>query len=117
MSKFYSATTNSFYDDNIHETLPEDSKTITDAVYNQLFSDQAAGKTIQADSDGNPEAVNFVLTAPQLHAALVVSAQAALDKSDPKAWDTYRDALRAIVNGSDTTSVSLPTVPSYPAGT
>ena len=34
----------------------------------------------------------------------------------PTAWQTYRNALRAIVNGADTTSTTLPTAPAYPAG-
>lgn len=64
------------------------------------------------------------------NAALIAPAQNALDKSDvtivrcyasgvavPSAWKTYRSALRAIINGSDTTSVSLPSTPSYPEGT
>lgn len=57
-------------------------------------------------------------------------AQTALDASEitmircvensvtvPAAWATYRKALRAILNGTDTTSTSLPTRPAYPAGT
>lgn len=69
-------------------------------------------------------------TAEQLHAALVASAQAALDVSDrvclrcykanvafPAAWQTWTVGLRNIVNGSDTTSTALPTQPAYPAGT
>ncbi len=57
-------------------------------------------------------------------------AQTALDAADitmlrcvensvsvPAAWATYRKALRAIMNGTDTTSTALPTRPSYPAGT
>ena len=35
----------------------------------------------------------------------------------PAAWATYRKALRAILNGADTTSTALPTRPAYPAGT
>ena len=63
---------------------------------------------------------------------LIASAQAALDKSDttvmrcysaspqvavPTEWTTYRSELRQIINGTDTTSVSLPITPAYPAGT
>lgn len=57
-------------------------------------------------------------------------AQAALDASDmvaircfkagvafPAAWQTYVTELRAIVNGTDTTSTVLPVAPAYPAGT
>lgn len=57
-------------------------------------------------------------------------AQFALDKTDlvaircvkagvafPAEWKSYVSALRAIVSGADTTSVSLPVMPAYPAGT
>ena len=57
-------------------------------------------------------------------------AQSALAKADivvircysagmsvPSAWNVYRDALRAIVNGTDTTSTTLPVTPPYPSGT
>ena len=70
------------------------------------------------------------LTLAQIHAALMTSAQLALDKSDttvlrcysagvavPAAWQTYRSALRAIVNGTDTTSTAIPATPAYPSGT
>lgn len=58
------------------------------------------------------------------------NAQVALDKSDitvlrcysagvavPSAWQTYRAALRAIVNGQNTSGNPLPSIPSYPPGT
>jgi hypothetical protein len=35
----------------------------------------------------------------------------------PSEWNTYRNSLRGIVNGTDTTSTVLPTRPSYPPGT
>ena len=69
-------------------------------------------------------------SAAQVRAAFLASAQAALSRSDtvvvrcysaavavPAAWQTYRQALRAIVNGSDTASTVLPAIPAYPAGT
>jgi hypothetical protein len=37
--------------------------------------------------------------------------------ADVAAWVNYRRALRAIVDGSDTTSTTLPVKPAYPAGT
>jgi hypothetical protein len=62
--------------------------------------------------------------------ALRAQANLALDKSDivasrcykagvafPSAWLTYVESLRNIVNGTDTTSTSLPVTPTYPAGT
>ncbi len=69
-------------------------------------------------------------TAVQLHQQLQAAAQAALDKTDlvafrcfkagivyPPVWQAYTQALRAIVNGTDISSASLPTQPAYPAGT
>ena len=63
----------------------------------------------------------------------IATAQSALDKvtgpsgtiircvvagvAVPAAWTAYVAALRAIVNGSDTTSTALPKAPAYPAGT
>lgn len=37
--------------------------------------------------------------------------------SFPSTWQTYTLALRAIANGTDTTSTTLPTQPAYPKGT
>lgn len=83
--------------------------------------------------DGNsftPPYVAPVVATPTAEQVLQQNAQLALNLSDitvvrcysadvavPSAWQTYRAALRAIVNGSDTTSISLPSTPAYPAGT
>jgi len=129
MSKFYSRTTNGFYDGKINANIPPDGVAVTDTAYAALFAAQASGQVIQSDVNGNPEAVNPPApTSAQAHAALQASAQAALDKSDttiircysagvatPAAWETYRAELRAIVNGSDTTSTTLPATPTFPA--
>lgn len=37
--------------------------------------------------------------------------------TDVVAWATYRRALRAIIDGTDTASTALPTKPAYPANT
>jgi hypothetical protein len=37
--------------------------------------------------------------------------------TDVVAWVNWRRALRAIIDGSDSSSVSIPSRPSYPAGT
>ena len=130
MSKFYSKTTGGFYDSNVNATMPPDAIAVTDELYAALFAAQASGQIIQADANGNPKAVNLPPPSPeQLRAALAVSAKNALDKSDttiircysagiavPNEWQTYRNALRAIVNGADTTSTILPTIPTYPEG-
>lgn len=40
-----------------------------------------------------------------------------MTSADVVAWVNYRRALRAIVDGSDTASTSIPAKPAYPAGT
>jgi hypothetical protein len=37
--------------------------------------------------------------------------------ADVVAWVNYRRALRAIIDGSDTTSIAIPARPAYPSGT
>lgn len=71
-----------------------------------------------------------IIPPEQKHKELQQSAFAALGKSDitisrcyecgvavPNDWVEYRDKLRAIVNGSDTTSTHLPIRPPWPQGT
>ena len=77
---------------------------------------------------------NGTFTAPTPPASTPITlkyqAQVALAKSDitilryysasvavPSTWQAYRVALRAIVNGTDTTSTELPSIPLYMAGT
>lgn len=61
---------------------------------------------------------------------LIRNAELALEASDvtvircvsagvtiPAEWQSYRNALRAIVNGADTVSIQLPPNPPYPSGT
>lgn len=130
MSKFYSKTTNGFYDSSINVIMPHDAIAISDADYAALFAAQSSGQVIQPDANGNPQAINFTRSPDQIRSELIAQAQAALDKSDitilrcysanvtvPSAWEIYRAALRIIVNGTDTTSTSLPIAPSYPSGT
>jgi hypothetical protein len=87
----------------------------------------------QADVDTAMETYSATQPAPVQPSAqqqLQVQAQAELVGTDlvasrcfkagvafPAAWQTYTQALRAIVNGADTTSTNLPTKPAYPAGT
>jgi hypothetical protein len=69
-------------------------------------------------------------TPAQLKTVFIADASAALKASDitilrcvensvavPSAWNVYRNALRAIINGTDVTSTALPTAPAYPKGT
>lgn len=127
---YYSASTGGFYPSDIHTVFPSDAVVVSHEAYNALMASPLSGKIIKPDANGNPVAVTFTPTADQTHKALMVQAQVALDKSDttvircysagvavPSAWAFYRASLRAIANGSDTSSTSLPSVPSYPAGT
>lgn len=53
------------------------------------------------------------LTASDITVIRCVSAGVAV----PSAWNDYRAALRAIANGTDVQSQTLPVAPAYPAGT
>ena len=70
------------------------------------------------------------LAAVVARAPVVALAQTALNETDrvmlrcakagvtfPSAWQTYTQELRDIVNGTDSTSTTLPSTPAYPAGT
>lgn len=52
--KYYSASTNGFYDSDIHETMPGDAVAITDEKWLSLITGQSEGKVITSDNDGNP---------------------------------------------------------------
>ena len=110
--------------------LPADAVEIDAETHQALLTAQSNGHVIQPDANGNPVAVTFVPTAEQAAAILRIEASAALIKSDvtvarcvsagvsvPAEWQTYRNALRAIVNGTDTTSTALPAIPAYPSNT
>lgn len=109
--------------------------TIVPDFRGQTWFDQTTGEPTLIKTAGTP-AANLGATqssaylAAQIKLAFKASAQAALSRSDttvircsenvlpvPAEWATYRKALRAIANGSDTASTVLPTAPSYPAGT
>ena len=54
--KYYSATTNAFYDDAIIATsqMPEDAVVVPDEEFAELMAQQQAGCVIVADTDGTP---------------------------------------------------------------
>jgi hypothetical protein len=87
----------------------------------QLISQGVTGVGLQ---------INVLPTSTLLSQALIDTAKQALTKTDmvvircsiagisfPVEWKNYVLALRAIVNGTDTTSTELPAQPSYPSGT
>lgn len=59
MTKFYSKTTNSFYDSEINPVIPTESVEITEKNWQSLIDAQANGKVIKADQNGNPIAVDY----------------------------------------------------------
>ena len=75
MTYYYSKTTNGFYVDDIHETMPSDAVAITDSVYHQLLTDQSNGLLIQADSSGKPISAAPVFSAAQLKINQIVILQ------------------------------------------
>ena len=71
MTKYYSAIEEGFYDSNIHSTIPEDGVAISDQLHEELLEDQADGKVIVDDGNGNPIAV-----VPSYSNALLIQAAA-----------------------------------------
>ena len=92
--------------------------------------DQIAGATkISADQFAQKTMMQ-VVTPAMAQTQLRAAAQAKLNASDlvalrcfkasvtfPAPWQAYVQALRAIANGTDTTSTTLPAAPAYIPGT
>ncbi len=129
---YFAKSTNGFYDPRITAaaSMPTDAVQISDATYHNLLAGQATGQMITGDANGYPVLSAPVLSATQQQELLRRQAQAALELTDrvalrclkaaapfPAAWHAYTQALRAIVNGTDTASTSLPAQPPFPAGT
>ncbi len=72
MSLFYSATTNGFYDNQIHQTMPDDVIAISTETHRELLSAQAQGARIEADKAGLPQA-----TFPSANESFTLAKQAA----------------------------------------
>ena len=79
--KFYSASTNGFYDPEINSESPTDAVEITDLLYQSLLIDQTDGKIITADSTGYPISVDPPSpNKDQTIVILTAAVQQALDK-------------------------------------
>lgn len=50
----YSASTRGFYEESIHQNIPEDAVDVSDADYKYLFDGQSNGQIIVPDASGNP---------------------------------------------------------------
>ncbi len=130
MTIYFSKSTNGFYDNNAGVAIPNDAVITTSAIRDSLLGQQSETHGISSDANGNPILVYINTTPEQIQGKLQLQAKMALDTSDvvvircyaagvplPVAWSSYRAALRAIVNATDTISTVLPAKPQYPAGT
>lgn len=54
MGRFYSAATGGFYESELHASMPDDAKPISEELYTQLFRDRPDGKIIVTGEDGMP---------------------------------------------------------------
>jgi len=65
--KYYSATTNGFYDSQVHGDIkPDDCVELTEKQYVALINGQSAGLVITVDADGAPVLIERVLTPKQI---------------------------------------------------
>lgn len=114
----------------IEDTIPPTTKSNNPADWYSCGAMVVVGWSFSGDAFTPP--VPGAPPAPTPQQVLASQATIALIKSDtvvvrcysadpqvvvPAAWTTYRAALRAICNGTDTSSTTLPTPPSYPEGT
>lgn len=85
MALFFSARTIGFYDDTIHEVMPDDVVRITEEEHAALMAAQSAGKVIAAKRNGTPEAIEPPSPTEE-EAAIIREArrlQAYRDEADP----------------------------------
>ncbi|WP_216657704.1 tail fiber assembly protein [Gluconacetobacter entanii] len=126
---YFSASNNAFYPVVLQAqyeaagTWPTDAVAVADAVFETYgCSTPPAGQVRGAASDGTPtwvtETPRVIPLTTQAASALAQAQQTvwaeygSLGQAVPAAWVTYQTALRAIVNGTDTTSTTLPAAPS-----
>jgi hypothetical protein len=71
MALFYSASTNGFFDDQLHAALPDDAVEISAARHRVLLAAQANGSAICAGDDSKPRIRRPVVTVADRRAALI----------------------------------------------
>lgn len=54
MTIYFSKETNSFFDDAINPSIPQDAIIVSPEKYEMLMAGQCQGKNISSDADGNP---------------------------------------------------------------
>ena len=106
---YYSKARGGFFDDAIHDVLPDDVVEISSEVHRQLLDSQCEGKVIVGDDQGYPQSVDprSLLSPEQLMASLRTSRDSLLAACDwtqmPDSplsetgraeWADYRQALR-----------------------
>ena len=85
MSKFYSKTTNGFYDPEITTSIPSDAVEITDELWATLFANQSKGQIITADANGYPINVAPTVTQAETIDIISIDIQQVLD-TGAKKW-------------------------------
>lgn len=79
MALFFSPSNVGFYNDEIHETLPDDAIEISAELHQDLLTAQSEGKQIVAGDGGSPQAVDPEPLPPQVPASVTMrQAQLAL---------------------------------------
>lgn len=124
---YWSSSRNSFFPVELLDayrasnSFPSDAVLVDDTVFNEYSGNPPSGKTRGSGSDGSPQWVDVV--SPEI--PLKDTAQLALNsarayvqnnfillgETPPEDWIAYQKSLISIVNGTDTTSTSLPTSP------
>lgn len=99
---FYSKTTNSFYDPEINSVIPEDAVEITVKKWQKLLSDQASGKIITSDSNGNP--ISVAQPAPTKDQTIVQYEGAAQKNLDSVAKEWGYDSMLSAVSYVNSTN-------------
>ena len=66
MTKYFSKSTNGFYDNNINSVIPSDAVEITDDFHLELLNGQSSGKIISSDENGYPVLKDVVLSQEEI---------------------------------------------------
>jgi hypothetical protein len=87
---YFAASTNGFYDSEIHSTMPDDAVQITREKYTELMTGQSEGNPVSSDSNSNP--INVAPTP-------IVQTYIELRK---KAYPPIEDYIDGVVKGDNT---------------
>lgn len=93
MTKFYSASTNGFYSEEMNgDTIPEDAIEITDEEWGALLDGQSKGKLISSDKKGRPVLKDYPAPTAEQLAVIAASEKAKLLALATIAIDPLQDA-------------------------